>query len=510
VRENDDKYRVYLDGGVGQDLYDPQPMTSDPQHSANVPFCLGIVGDFSGRQSRLQRRERPDLAGRPLLRVTPENVLNLAGLTPEIGLSESPEGVSDLSLQFSTLDDFHPDRLYGRLHSFRRHRDAKDRLESGGGGVEAEREEPEVSGGPREPEEAGGASGPLPGSGLLDAILGETERETPKAGTDMEEDLDAFIRRVVRPHVVETDPDRTGKIGEMDRNISGLMTALMHTPEFREMEALWRSVVFLLSRIEVSTNLRVYLIDVSEAELVADLLSTDEPTEWGFAHTMLRPVSENGEELRWAALLGTFEFGRDAHQVPLLQRIGLLAESGEIPWFSGGHSSLLGSRSLQDQPNPEDWTEDLDPLWVELRANPEAEWINLSLPGFLLRTPYGPDGGKTKRFDYAEEAVFPKDLLWGSPSVLWGVALAREFTRFGWSLRVGGQQTVSQIPIHPTQKGWLTCLQGTLSVTAASRAREMGLNPIVAARNEPEAHFHGPRSISTSDRSLRAWWGDPG
>ncbi|MCJ7629503.1 MAG: type VI secretion system contractile sheath large subunit [Longimicrobiales bacterium] len=486
MEEKDDKYRVYLDGGVGQDPYDPQPLAHDPQLMGEVPFCLGIVGDFSGRGRRLKGGEDPDLARRPLRRVTPENVLNLAGLKPEIVLAGLPEGPPQLSFAFSTMDDFHPDRLYDRLDLFRNHRDARERLKAGGVGVEVEPE--------------------APGSGLLDAILGETERETPKAGSDPDEDLDAFIRRVVRPHAVKAAPDHSERLEELDRQTSVLMRGLMRSPEFQELESLWRSVVFLLSMAEVSTDLRLYLIDVSEAELTADLLSTDEPTEWGFAHTVLGPISEKGEELRWGALLGAFEFGGEPHHVPLLQRIGLLAESGRVPWFAGAHSSLLGSRSLRDQPDPADWTEPLDPLWEELRNTPEAEWINLAFPGFLLRTPYGSGGRLTRRFGFGEEAVFPRDLLWGNPSILWGVVLAREFTRAGWHMRVAGRQTVSGIPLYPTVDGWATCVPVTLSITGASRAQEMGLNPVVAPRNEPEVHLQGPGSISTSEKGLGAWW----
>ena len=490
MRENDDNNRVYLDGGVGQDPYHPQPMAHDPQLMEEVPFCLGIVGDFSGRRSRLGIGEAPDLARRPLRRVTPENVLELAGLSPEIVVAGLPEGPPEPSITFSTMEDFHPDRLYDRLDLFQRHRDAGDRIRAGGETVDPESSES--------------------ASGLLDAVLGETELETPRTGSEIDGDLDAFIRRVVKPHIVRKAPDQSAEIEELDRQTGGLMRALVHSPEFREVESLWRSVVFLLSRIEVGTNLRLYLIDVSEGELEADLLSTDDPTEWVFAHTVLNPISEKGEELRWAALLGTLNFGRDPHQVPLLQRIGLLAESGQIPWFAGADPSLLGSRSLQDQPEPRDWTEPFDPLWEELREKPEAEWISLALPGFLLRPPYGPEGGKTKRFDFSEEATFPEGLLWGHPSMLWGVVLAREFTRSGWDMRTGGRQTVSQIPLHATPDGWATCVQANLSITAASRTQEMGMVPVVAPRNEPEVHLHGLESISTSEKSLRAWWRSPG
>jgi len=471
-----------------------------------TPFCLGIVGDFSGRESRQDVGQHTDLARRPLRRVTPENVLNFTGLSPEILLQGLPEGPPELSVTFAAMEDFHPDRLYDRLEIFRPHREAKDRIKSGGDRAESDPGGPEVSGPPiQEKEDALSPSE----AGLLDAVLGETESETLPPGTDIDGALDAFIRRVVRPHVVRPTPDLSHQIEDLDRRSSTLMSGLTQAPEFRALESLWRSVVFLLSRIEVSTNLRVYLIDVSEAELASDLLTTDEPTEWGFAHTILNPLSEKGEALRWAALLGTVEFGRVSHHVPLLQRIGLLAELGDVPWFSGAHPSLLGSSSLQDHPDPKEWTAPLDPLWEELRKSPAAEWINLGLPVFLLRPPHRSAGRKVKRFDYIEEAPATQGLLWGNPSMLWGVVMGQRFTHAGWDMRMGGRQTVSEIPLHPTPDGWATCVRNPLSVTAVSRVREMGLSPVVASRNESEVQLHGPASISTPEKGLRAWWRNP-
>ncbi|MBT8396597.1 MAG: hypothetical protein HKO65_10115, partial [Gemmatimonadetes bacterium] len=358
------------------------------------------------------------------------------------------------------------------------------------------------------------APGPPPAAsesdnGLLDAVLGETERPPLSPGSAIEEDLDAFLRRVVRPHVVGRTPDHSEQLAALDRRTSRLMTALMDSPAFQELEALWRSVVFLLSQVEVSTSLRVYLIDVSVKELMADILSTDEPTEWRFAHTVLNPVSENGEELRWAALLGAFEFGGSPHHMPLLQRIGLLSESGGVPWFAGAHPSLFGSRSVHDQPDQRDWNDPLDPLWVDLRQRPEADYLSLTFPGFLLRAPYGPDGGKTRRFEFVQGSASPEDSLWGNPCILWGVVLARAFARSGWNLRIEGQETVSQLAMHPTPDGWGTPVEAVLSHSAAVRVREMGVNPVIAIRGEPEVRLTGFRSVSHSEKGLRSWWISP-
>ena len=508
MRKSNNDYSVYLDGGVGQDPYDPQPLEQALQPAGETPFCLGLVGNFSGLRTTQGKNEASGLCRPPLRRVTPENVLQMAGLTPEILLTGLPDGLPDTAVRFSSMEDFHPDTLYERLDVFRPHRSARERISTGGSTPTPDPEAPGVSG-PSATNAEPPPTASVSGSGLLDAVLGETQRELPEEESGIEEDLDAFIRRVVRPHAIGETPDHSQELEELDRQTGTLMTAVLHNPEFRELESLWRSVVFLLSRIEVSTKLRVYLIDVSREELAADLLATEEPAEWGFAHTMLMPRSENGEELRWAALLTAFHFGQDSEDIPLLQRLGLLAESGGIPVFGAGSAPLLGARSLLDQPEPRDWTESLDPLWMELRQRPEADWISLSLPAFLLRAPYDPAGRRSKRFEFREGASFPEDLLWGNPCFLWGVVMAQEFAGLGWELGMNGRHSISQIPLHPTPDGWATSVRVNLSYSAASRVQELGLSRVVNKRNEPEVHLHGMGSISASGHSLKAWWRNP-
>ena len=496
MSENDDKYRVYLDGETGQDPHHPQPERHDPHRRYDAPFCLGIVGDFSGRGTRPEEGSHLDLPQRPLHRVTPENAMDFAGIRPKIVVTGLADYPAKMSLAFRAMDDFHPDSLFGRLDLFQKHRDARAELSAGP--QEGQREESTPP-----------TSHPGPGPGLLDAVLGETEREAPPTGSVMDEELDAFIRRVVKPHRVGAAPDHSEALGALDLQTSHLMKALMNSPAFKEMEALWRSVVFLLSRVEVSTNLRVYLIDVSEEELVADLLSSDEPEEWGFAHTVLAPVSENGEELRWAGLLGAFRFGGAPHHIPLLQRIGLVAESGGIPWFAGADASLLGSSSVRDQPDPRDWDQPLDPLWEELRGRAEAECLNLSFPRFLLRNQYGAEGGRVKRFNFEEKAEFPVDLLWGNSCFLIGIVLARAFARSGWEMQIVGREPIPQLPIHATFDGWGASLEVTLSHSAASRLFEMGLSPIITSRGDPTAQLLGCRSVSIREEHLKSWWKGP-
>lgn len=495
MSENDDKYRVYLHGGSGQDLGESRPLEE-------LPFCLGILGDFSGRGTR-ERSQEEDWAARPLVRVTPENVLGFGGLSPRLEIRGLPGMASVLSLGFERMDDFHPDRLFERLDLFAPARDARNRILSG---------EMDDTGGRAGTGEGGGAGSregtgaKADGVGLLDAILEETDQEILQSGSDLDGDLDAFIRRVVRPHAIRPEPDRTHALETLDQEIGALMRAVMHSAGFRALESLWRSVVFLLSRVETTSILRVYLVDVSREELASDLLSTDEPVDWRLARTMLGPVSDRGEEIRWAALLGAYDFGRDPDDVPLLQRIALLAELAEVPWISAGDLALAGCRSFLSAPEPKDWTEPIDPLWESFRSSPEAGSVGLATPGFLLRAPYGSEGEKARAFAFEESPAQSRDHLWGNPAFLWGVLCAQAFTRNGWGLDPGGQPLVGGLSMYLTQQGWAHSMESVLSHSAASRLAEGGLMPIVGARDEPEVRFFRMGSVSSQHEGLRAWW----
>jgi type VI secretion system protein ImpC len=204
--------------------------------------------------------------------------------------------------------------------------------------------------------------------------------------------------------------------------------------------------------------------------------------------------------------VGAYTFGREEEDIHLLQRIGLLAEAAEVPWFSAGDSTLLGCDSIEATPDPRDWTGPVTPLWPEFRGNPEACWISLALPSFLLRPPHGAEGSRLKSFDFEETVEDSTDLLWGNPAILYGIGLARAFATSGWSLVPPTQLTIDNVPLFTTREGWASPVRGSLSHSAAAQVRESGLSPVLGARNEAALRLQGVRSISIPENTLRAWW----
>ena len=118
-----------------------------------------------------------------------------------------------------------------------------------------------------------------PASGsLLDAVIEEatievaSPRQSNALAKHMPEDLRRFVKRVTEPELAASaDPRQAEVLALIDRALSSQMRALLHTPDFQALEAAWRAVFLLVRRLETGTQLKLYLIDISKAELAEDL-----------------------------------------------------------------------------------------------------------------------------------------------------------------------------------------------------------------------------------------------
>lgn len=96
------------------------------------------------------------------------------------------------------------------------------------------------------------------GGSLPDAMIEQTEtgRTTGSQPSRTGNELDAFVRRITKPHLVAAgNPRQVEALAMIDRALSAQMRALLHVPAFQILEAAWRAVYFLVRRIETSPQL---------------------------------------------------------------------------------------------------------------------------------------------------------------------------------------------------------------------------------------------------------------
>jgi len=486
-----------------------------------TPFRIAILADFSGRDNRGLSEVSLSLAS---IRLIPVDVDNFEELLTRLGTEiHIPIGGEDgprIAVRFCELDDFHPDRIFDRLEVFQKLRAARKRLQDPATFAEAASEVRSWVAGEADSGESGAAEvqssqaeSQESDSDTIERLLGQR----PKASAKQFVDLETLIREAVKPYIVPAPhPQQAELVAQVDQAISGQMRALLHHPDFKGLEAAWRALHFIVNQVETDENLKLYLGDISKAELAADLASADRLQSTGtYRFLVEQSVGMQGAE-PWALLVGCYTFDKTEEDVNLLRRLAKVAQAAGAPFLAGAGSHFAGCESIALTPDPDNWRWQSDPvaaqLWQELRNSPEAASIGLVLPRLLLRLPYGKDTEPIDRFDFEElsSGVNHEQYLWGNSAIVCACLLAAAFRTSGWSLTGELQQELTGLPMHVYNSNGETNVTPCAEAFLTERAMEIligkGLVPLLSIKGRDAVRVARFQSIAEPSAPLAGRW----
>ena len=488
-----------------------------------APFRIALIGNFSG--SNHAGDERAPIGSRSTILVDRDNfnqVLSRIGPTIRLPM----EGAEALVLRFRELEDFHPDRLFETVSLFRRLREVRQQLKDPATfpaaaealGLSAKPKPSTTRSNAATSVESGLAAITADRAGsLLDDIVKESEAPAGGRSSGRPDQLQEFVQRVTKPHLVaDVDDRQTAALEMIDRVLSAQMRALLHAPAFQALEAAWRAVYFLVRRVETSTQLKLYLIDISQEELYRDLLSSpDLRNTQAYRLLVEKTVGSPGAET-WALLAGNYTFGSTRHDAEALARIAKIAQVAGAPFLAAASPLLLGCRSLAETPHPRDWKLVMEPdaaqAWDALRRSPEAAWVGLALPRFLLRLPYGKETDPTESFDFEEVSGEPEheDYLWGNPAFACALLLAQSFSEDGWEMRPGTHSNIEGLPLHVYKHNGESelkpCAEVLMTEEAAVQILEHGVMPLASMKGSDAIGLVRSQSVARLLRPLAGRW----
>lgn len=497
--------------------------SSGGRPSSETPFCIAILGDFSGRANRKLSDSRT-VGKRRTAQVDRDNFDEvLSSLGAEIHLPIGDSGT--LRLRFADLEDFHPDRVYEHLEAFGKLRDLRARLQDPSTFKQAAEELGLSSAAPAEkelhPTDVARAVEPsatrVASGSLLDEMIDQTESRAsearPKRGPD---EVREFAQRAAAKYLVSSPDPRQGEIlTVMDRAIGGLMRAVLHNPDFQALEAIWRATFLLVRQLDTSSQLKLFLIDISKEELAADLGSGADLRDTGAYRLLVEKTVETPGAEPWAVIVGNYSFGAGKDDAVLLAQMARIARRAGAPFLSGASPQLLGCSSLESTPRPRDWDASLDrSCWSELRHLPESEAVGLALPRFLLRLPYGKKTSPLESFDFEEFPEQPghEGYLWGNPAFLVATLLGQTFSESGWEMKPGTVAEIDRLPLHVYEKNGESepkpCAEVLLTEDAVERMVEEGLIPLVSFKNRDSVRLARFQSVAAPPRPLAGRWAE--
>jgi len=304
----------------------------------------------------------------------------------------------------------------------------------------------------------------LPPADLLSAIIGEQddeeddEPERPITAKDAA-NLSAFVQRVTAPHVIPAkNPAQLKRESDRFAMAAERLRAILHDPTFQSIEAAWRALYLLVRGVDTGPDLKIYILDITLPELV---MHSD----------ALRDTLKKMDP--WALLAGNFAFGQTDAEVRALRKIAGLCDALRAPFVAEAVPA------------------DTSPAWTEFRKSPEAKWIGLALPQFLLRLPYGKNTSPIESFPFEEMPESKHlDYLWGNPAFLCASLLAQAFESSGWDMD-SIPRRVEDLPLHiyyedgePIAK---PCAEVLLSHSEAEYLMERGVMPVVSIKGQDAA-----------------------
>lgn len=484
----------------------------------NLPFNILFLGNWSGSENSDFNTQKPVVIDRD----------NFDGIMSKLNVSidltvENNEN-SKLNLNFTKLDDFHPDSIFRRVPLFSQLKDLRRRLLNentynaaayevrswidGHKNVESPPilDESDLQVNDSQPES----------SSILDSILNQSELPLNYKSNSSDE-LSVFLNNIVQPFIIQTDENEQAQLLKvLDDATSNLMSLILHNSKFRKLESAWRGLFLLVRNIETDVDLKIYILDLSKNELTSKLKNSNKLSDSDVYKLIVDNDTFFNGDKSWAIICGNYAFDLNIDDVAALIRISQISQTVNAPFISYVQPDNFNITSFNTDLNSTDPVVDNDSnegrLWKILRLLPDAGYLSFAMNRFLLRLPYGRDTDPTETFSFEEfiDDSGTENYLFGNPAFICALLLANTYRQFGWEINNKYRSVVTDLPLHIYQKNGETVINPSaeffMTESILQKIINLGLIPVISSKNTDHLQVGRFQSISLLDGKLSGKW----
>lgn len=469
-------------------------------------FRIALMGDFSGRAARGEVEIGADLAKRRPIKLdvdTLEKVIK--GFATDLILPIGKKGAG-IEVALASVDDLHPDELFGKVEMFEELVALKRRLATGStakGAVTELREWGKEFGRKVNPPARKSAGNSVPSDRKLSdfaKLVGGKGHVKAKASAAEE-----LLQRLVGPFVQALpDPNASAMQEAVEESLAEAMRLVLHHPEFQSVEAQWRMLDLITRSVETDQKLDIVLYDISAEELAADLAAQEDLSESGFCQLLVESTPDGRGP--FSAVCGLYTFEETPPHAELIGRVAKVAAHVRAPFFAAITPTFLDTA-------PQDRHPLVAEAWDSLRAMPEAGYVGLVSPRFLLRRPYGAKSDPIYEFDFEEftEAEGLSGMLWANPVALVTILLARSFRKNGPGLGLGSVMSLGGMPYHYVKDRYgdqvaLPCTERNLTQAKTQATIARGYMPVISVKGRDEVRLGSFQALN--GETVLGYWVD--
>lgn len=344
---------------------------------------------------------------------------------------------------------------------------------------------------------------------LLDQVMAETRMSPGDEGFDTaRKGVEAFISDLLTPN---KSIDKVEKkladdmIAAIDEKISSQLDAVMQADDFKKLESSWRGLKFLVDRTDFSQNIGIEIISTSKDELIEDFEDAPDVTRSGlYKHVYSAEYGQFGGK-PYGAIIGGYNIDPTAQDMKLLQDMASVGAMSHAPFVTAAGPKFFGLDSFEGMPALKDIESIFEGpqyvKWNGFRETDDSRNVALTVPRFMLRSPYGEDN-PVKEFDYQENigTEFEK-LCWGNASYAFAANMSRSFAKYRWCPNIIGPQSggeVLDLPVYKYQENGETKIYSPTEVMLSDRQEfelaEQGFIGLIARKGTDNATFFSANS----------------
>lgn len=351
-------------------------------------------------------------------------------------------------------------------------------------------------------------------TGLLDQIVAQSKVAKSTTEHERAKDIIAELVQEVMKGSVVVSPNLCAtldsRVAQLDALISEQLSAVMHAPEFQQLESSWRGLHYLCKQISTSPMLKIKVFNTNKKELVRDFQTAIDFDQSALFKKVYEEEFGTFGGAPFAAIVGDFEIGRQPTDMYLIEQMSHVAAAAHAPFIAGASPELLGLEMFTDLGKPRDMAKIFDTVeyakWKSFRESEDSRYVGLTLPHFLGRLPYNPkDGTAVEGFNYVEDVngTDHSKYLWVNAAYAFGARLTNAFELYGWCAAIRGVEgggLVEDLPTHTfkTDDGEIALKCPTEIAITDRREKELsdlGFIPLVHCKNTDYAAFFAAQSV---------------
>ena len=250
-------------------------------------------------------------------------------------------------------------------------------------------------------------------------------------------------------------------LAQLDESLSVQMNEILHHRDFQALERAWRSLHFLVQRTPRRQNIVIQFVNVSKEDLALDFEDAVEVLNSGLYRLVyVNQYGQFGGE-PVGAILGNYEFYPQPRDIRLLTQIASVATMAHAPFIAAAGKAFFGIAAWEELPNLSDlhYVYEMPQFaqWRSFREIEDARYVGLTLPRFLLRTPYTPESNCVESFRFVEDVENSEAFCWGNAVFAFATRLVDSFSRFRSCVNIIGTE-------HGVVEGLTTCTYEAMGI----------------------------------------------